>query len=244
MKPYNPHQKTARILKEAYKIVQSVDYRPSPRWVFYQLVQRGLLPKTKEQSDLLIGHWLSRARKRFYNGWRPDTLTDSIRVAYVRGLPEPPKEAIPDRIKDQDNYVEVWFEARAMVDQFWNITEPYFVSILPFGGCTSIPVKWETAKRLEKRYETYGKPIKILYFGDCDKYGRQIPEDAVRDIEKWCSAPFEFINCGLKLEQAKQFGIPDNPEKPGDYQWEALPDEHARKLIISNLEKYWREPNE
>jgi len=36
---------------------------------------------------------------------------------------------------------------------------------------------------------------------------------------------------GLSEEQAKGMGVPENPEKPGEYQWEALTDDQAQGLI-------------
>jgi hypothetical protein len=33
-------------------------------------------------------------------------------------------------------------------------------------------------------------------------------------------------------------GIPDNPDKPGEYQWEALPDDAAREMIIGAVGRY------
>ena len=215
MKKYNPEPETKQMLDTAFEIISSVPYKPSDRWLFYQFIQRGIIPKD-------IGVWKSqykrkidKARKRFYGGWNPLSLIDDTRTPIIRGLPEPPKEAIPDRIKDQDNYVELWYEARAMTDQFWYYTKDYYVTMVPFGGDYTISPKWITAKRLEKRYETYKKPIVILYFGDCDDKGNMIPYSALENIKEWCSVDFKFIRCGLTLEQAKRFNLPENPDRPG-----------------------------
>lgn len=239
MTEYRPHKKTAEILNWAMDIIKSVPYKPSSRWLFYQLVQNYGLPK---KAAGIFTLWTSRARKRFWNGWSPDTLSDSIRKPIIRGWPTKEIPAEPDRIKEQDYYVELWFEARAMTEQFLFHTEDYFVTMTPFGGELSIPMKSDAAKRLEYAAKRWKKPIIILYFGDCDKKGNSIPMNALKDIREWCSVPFEFIRCGLTLEQAREYNIPDNPDKPGEYQWEALDDEHAKNLIIGNLEKYWKKP--
>lgn len=239
MKGYKPQPKQIEILNLALEIINSVPYIPSTRWAFYQIVQRGKIAKKDVHN---FDHWLSRARKSFWNGWAPDTLSDSIRHAIIRGLPHPMIPAQPDRIKDQKYYVELWFEARAMENQFWYYTKEYYVTMVPFGGDASIAYKWEIAKRLEGRHEQYHKPIVILYFGDCDKKGFMIPESALNDIRDWCIVDFEFIRCGLTLEQAKKYRLPENPERLGQYQWEALSDEQAGELILSNLKKYWKKP--
>lgn len=232
---YTPTKPTEEILNEALKTINSVPYNVSLRWTFYQLVQRYGFPKKSYRRFL---EWSIRARKNFWNGWSPNTLYDGTRSALVRGVPTNVVPAQPDRIKDQKNYIELWFEANAMLDQFWYYTKDFYVTLVPFGGDASIPFKWEIAKRLEDRYETYSKPIIILYFGDCDPKGKMIPESALKDIRNWCSAPFVFVYCGLTLEQAKRFKAIENPEKPGQYQWEALEDGSAKEIILNNLSKY------
>jgi hypothetical protein len=113
------------------------------------------------------------------------------------------------------------------------------ISLIPFGGDYTIEPKWRVAKKLERWYDEYRLPIVILYFGDCDRKGRKIPESAFRDIHKWCSAPFEVRPCGLTLEQAQQYNLPENPERLGQYQWEALDDPQAAQIILNALDQVW-----
>jgi len=236
---YKPSKEKEIILNQAMAILENTEYTPSLRWLFYQLVQNHKLKKTQWNN---FKQWMSFARKRFYKDWYPGILADSVRETIIRGFPTEPVEAQPDYIINQENYVEIWFEARAMVNQFWKITQDYHVTLMPFAGDISIPMKWETAKRLEETYNDYEKPIIILYFGDLDKKGQQIPQSAIKDIRKWCNVDIKFIYCGLTKEQANKYNLPDNPERPGQYQWEALSDKAAREIIMSNLNEYWSKP--
>lgn len=98
---------------------------------------------------------LSKARKTFFNDWRPDTLADDTRAPVVRGdgfLDE--KEWFDavgqarcklDKWWYQANYVEFWFEPKAMRGQFEYFTE--HVTLRPFGGDPSIPYKWQSAMK-------------------------------------------------------------------------------------------------
>jgi len=52
---------------------------------------------------------------------------------------------------------------------------------------------------------------------------------------------FEFIRCGLNLDQVNLYNVPENPEKPGDYQWEALSDQAAREIITGSIGQYLRQ---
>jgi hypothetical protein len=65
-----------------------------------------------------------------------------------------------------------------------------------------------------------------------------IDKSAIKDIRKWCQVPFEIERVGLTLEQVARFEqqgttVPENPDKPGEYQWEALTDAQAASLISS-----------
>lgn len=243
MKPYRPSPKVEAYLAKALEFVKSVEYPVSTRWDFYQMVQYAGLTK---EDYARFKKWTARARKSFYDGWRPDTLVDDTRAIHQRGVGfgtaeqwlEHLKKQRPyfDKIEDQPNVVMVWFEAKAMIGQFKHYTEPYHVSLVPFGGDPSIHFKWALTKQLEKMDGWYDdKPIIVKYFGDLDPKGLTIPESALKDINAWCSVPFEFERVGLEREHVERWNLPDNPKKPGQYQWEALPDEGAKELIVGAL---------
>ncbi len=240
----------------AMEHVKSVSYRVGLRWVFYRLLQDGFYSK-KDDWQKFKGQ-CSAWRHEGRGDWRPDTLEDDTREVIYRGTEEawPIKyipdfliNYIPDLLKDshfkyQDYYVEVWFEARAMKEQFQRYTPP--VPLRPFGGDYTIGPKWNAAKDLEKMSDRFGKPIKILYFGDRDSKGDLICYSAIdgpKGMRKWCAADFEVIRCGLNTDQIEMFRdrgeeIPENPEKPGQYQWEALTDDQAREIIEAMVDKY------
>ncbi len=79
--------------------------------------------------------------------------------------------------------------------------------------------------------EKHGIPIKVFYFGDRDEKGEMIDQSALKDIREWANIPFEFERVGLSLDQAISMDVPQNPDKPGEYQWEALTDVQAESLI-------------
>lgn len=243
-----PRTKQQKILDKAFEFIESVPYKVSSRWVFYRLYQAGLY-KDKKDSN----RWLeltSRARHTSYGKWRPDTLADETReVSEKTGGYSNKDEAFMD-LKDrlryshnviidhffkQENYVELWFEARAMLGQFEYYTDR--IDLVPMAGQPSIPFKWKLAERLTDKARMYEKPVVILYFGDEDLAGHVIEETIRMDVERWCEGDFEIVRCGLSEEQAKQYNIPESIEKKG-YQWEALSDEAAEKIIIEALGEY------
>jgi hypothetical protein len=230
MSDWHPDPQSVKLLDYAMAKVKSVPYKVCGRWVFYRVLQAGLLRDKKQITT--FDYLTSRARKTFYGEWRPDTLIDSIRQPCFKGEQYVGFWIELDSMPYQNYYVQLWFEARAMHPQFEYFTRDYRASLVPFGGDYSIPKKWEVAKKLEAMSAKYEKPVKILYYRDCDRKGFQIPKAALKDIRAWCSVPFDFETVGLTEEQAKGFGLPENPEKPGSFQWEALDDRDAKKLIV------------
>lgn len=135
------------------------------------------------------------------------------------------------------------------------------IPLLAFHGDISIPAKWEAATRLVRRWRGMRKPIRVMYYGDLDPKGIQIPESAERDVRQmmtqdlwrriyrergWTASrdnaewlaeatelwdAFTFERIGLNEDQVDQYGIQENPERPGTYQWEGVDDDAAQELI-------------
>ncbi len=252
---YTPGAGTAFLLARAMDHINSVPYAVTARWVFYRLLQDGSLT-TKGDYKRFLG-LSSKARKGFYRSWRPDTLADDTRQPVVRGDGyddgEGWAEALTDEVQcildrwaGQPNYVEIWFEAAAMMAQFQFHTNDN-IPLLAFHGDISIPEKWRSARRLTRRWQELNVPVKILYFGDLDTKGMQIPESARKDVEDFARAildeydalsfleDFEFTRVGLNPDHPAQYNIPENPERPGTYQWEGLDDGAAQELIERSL---------
>jgi len=229
--------------------IKSVPYRVSLRWLFYRLLQDGLY-KTKEDYHDKWKGLSARMRKMSYGEWRPDTLSDDTsgiihRVGFFedRAHLEENPDAIANMINitfdpfcEMDRYTIIGFEARAMIEQFRYYTEG--IDLLPFGGDAHIDFKWKIAKHLEDAHRWYGIPIQFLYFGDYDDKGQKILTAAMKDIQAWCEHPIDFKWCGLTFEQAGEFALPENPEKPGQFQWEALTDPQAKEIISGAMAAY------
>ncbi len=243
---YKPHKKNREILERAWEHVNNVPYKVTLRWLFYRLLQDGYYGKKTDYNGKFMALF-SAARHNFYGSWKPDTLIDDRRTSVERGdgfnTSEDWLDRIPEALacnlhmwKGQEYYVELWFEAGAMRSQFehytWNIT------LRPFYGDASIPYKYEIAKALEYADAIYAKAIKVIYFGDLDPKGETIPKSALTDIRLWCDVEFDFIRAGLNIGDEVKYNIPENPDKTGTYQWEAVEDNAAREIIESAVAQY------
>ena len=242
---YRPRPEQAAILDRGLELVESVPYAVTARWLFYRLLQEGFFNRKDDYKGKFLP-LTAKARKCFYGGWTPDTLADDTRGAIQRGLGGKSEqeflEAVAgfscslDKWEDQNVYAECWFEAKAMFSQFQYYTK--YMTLRPFGGDCSINFKWKIARELTDFHARYRKPIVILYFGDLDPKGLQIPVSAVKDIRELSDAPFHFIRCGLNPGDEITYSIPENFDKPGTFQWEALDDGAARDLITSWTDRF------
>lgn len=248
---YKPNPKTAEWLTWALEKAKALPYKPTPRWLFYRLVQEKGFAKSDYHTVFLP--MTSKARKRFWNGWAPDTLADDTRIAANRyGLEYSTPEAwfesmrirrpTLDFVAKQDNIVFVAFEAKAMSGQFGFYLNKYRVNLWPFGGDASVPYKHDFATSISMAAERWpNKPVVVLYFGDYDPKGLEIPENAMKDIRAWCDTEVEYVRVGLNKEHIAKYNIPDNPDAPGKYQWEAVPDGAAKELIERVFEWWSRD---
>lgn len=245
---WQPQKKNAAMLARAWELVQSVPYQVSARWVFYRLLQETWYSQKSDYNNKFMKA-VSAARHAFYQGWRPDTLADETRTPIIRGSGYRDVESWINAVSgasceldkwfSQEHYIELWFEARAMTDQFRHYTD--HITLRPMGGHPSIPYKWDAAKALEGAAQRYKVPVVVLYFGDLDSAGETISEVIESDVRTWCAIDFEFIRCGLNEEQVTRYGVPENPDKPGEYQWEALSDSAANEIISSHVDTYLRQ---
>jgi hypothetical protein len=243
---YTPQAKTAKMLDRAFELVESVPYQVSARWLFYKLLGEGYYNDKKDYKNQFMNA-ISDARKRFYKAWRPDTLIDDRRDVIKRGdgwesatdwlKAVAGAKCEIDKWQSQDNYIELWFEANAMIGQFAYYTK--HITLRPMGGQPSIPYKWQAAKDLERAYEAYEKPLIVLYFGDLDEGGDNISAAIETDVKEWCIYPFEFVRCGLNMDQVRRYDVPQNFERPGAFQWESLSDEAAREIITGNVTRFF-----
>jgi len=251
---YTPKsERIKEILDFAEDVMTSLPYKVSLRFLFYALLQKGFYSDKKEYrnfKDRCID-----ARRGFYSGWRPWSLEDQgrSRIIKVQGEEkvedclimaayEAAQNINLDHFYKQDRYIEIWFESRGSIPQFRHYTKD--INLVPFGGDPSLPLLWDIAKALERASEKYEKDILILYFGDCDKYGKRIMASAVRTVRSWCDIDFETEWCGLTIEQAKKYKLPENFTKPGTFEWEsfgAMKEKGAKiagKIIKERVEQF------
>jgi hypothetical protein len=255
---HGPRKKVARILERASQVVQETPYKVTVRFVFYVLWQEGYFhffhgtakQKPKAQAYHEFDRYTAKLRRspqeiqdRFpmeFADNRRDPLMRTNWIMsgndWIRRLQKGLVCKI-DKMTNQDCYVTVAFEAEAMLSQFEYVTEPYGVSLWPFSGHASVSYLKRIASFINIVNELTGKPVMVLYFGDYDPAGEIIPETAFRHVRKWVNTPFSAYRVGLNLDQVERYGIEEDPDRPGKFQWEAVSAGAAEEIITGALDQ-------
>jgi len=235
-----PTEKTRKLLAHAESVARSVPYKVSLRWLFYRIWQEKCWFKTKDKDRAYGNLAMTISRAVHNNYWDPRLLADETRTPVIRG--EGCKSAdewlsdfkggmdvscVLDKRIGQEYSVIVVFEAAAMHSQFDHYCRSYYVDLWPFKGQASNPYKARLADRIMALDKKYGNEVVVLYFGDYDYHGMQIPESAFADVREWA-------NCAVTI---KRIGLNSSPDD-NEFQWEALDDEAARDMILGALDQF------
>ena len=119
-----------------------------------------------------------------------------------------------NRWSNQENYIEVGIEKKALQGVFEAPCELADVGLAPFKGYSSITFLHEAVDRFAYAIANGKTPI-ILYFGDYDPSGLDIPR-SVRDNLRRMGVDVEVKRIALNPDQIQDMGLPGVPAKATD----------------------------
>jgi len=119
-----------------------------------------------------------------------------------------------ERWSNQDNYVEVWIEKKALQGVFEHPCIKYGVGLAPCKGYPSITFLNNAKERFVNATEA-GKNVIILYFGDYDPSGTDIPRSIHNNLQRM-NVDVEVKRIALNPEQIEQLKLPGVPPKRTD----------------------------
>lgn len=143
--------------------------------------------------------------------------------------------------ENQQYYLEIWIEKKALQGTFEPITRELNVALAPCKGYPSLTFLNDAAARFEDAGHTHRN--KILYFGDYDPSGEDIP----RSIEE------NLINMGIEVEvervllleeQVVAWNLPPAPVKKTDTRtaaWDGLGQVELDAVEPKQLQRIVRE---
>lgn len=225
--PKRFQQKTLDLIDKANEIIESYSqqgYDLTLRQLYYQLVTKNILKNCQKEYKRL-GTIISDARRAGLIDW--NAIVDRTRS--LRGFSnwESPQSIIrsaaygyrEDLWKNQQSYIEIWFEKDALLGVFERAAEDYRIPYFSCRGYVSDSEIWSAAQRLKEIYKT-GKDIILLHFGDHDPSGLDMSRDIEVRLTLFGLYGFEVKRLALNYDQIQQYGPPPNPAKDTDARFE------------------------
>jgi hypothetical protein len=138
----------------------------------------------------------------------------------------------------QPQRVIVWCEAAGMVHQIERACSGLPVRVRSGGGMNSVTLLYEQVRQIVSDE----RPTVVLYVGDLDQWGRAIEDRVADDLAAFVADlggdldSLRFQTIAITEAQAEDHGLPQNPEKPGEFQAEALPPEVLARIVREAVE--------
>jgi hypothetical protein len=238
------------ILNHAREVVHEYDNRITLRQLFYRLVADGTL-QNLDSSYKGLSRETAKARRE----GRFPSLVDRTRRIERQPSFDSPGEARKwlrdsyrrDRTEGQDFNVFLGVEKDALA----GLVSAWFyelgVGIVAVRGYSSESLCESIAAEADED----GRPAVVLYAGDVDSTGEDIPRDLARRLDG-----VEVTRIALTAEQVERFALPPAPGKRSDsrsaafelrhgrlvqVELDALPPDTLRALYEDALASYWDE---
>lgn len=217
----------AWIIEHGVPIVKSYGGNITLRALHYQLVALGMtndIPHYKKVvSSLIDARWerlvnfddfLDHERETIGETEFLDTDVESASENAKRQIKLWATSYKKNRWENQSVYPEVFIEKKALQGVFQPVCEQWDVALNPCKGYPSLTFLHDAMKRFDEAVERGKTPI-ILYFGDYDCSGEDIPRSIGETLARM-GTEVEVKRIALMLEQVRAWKLPPAPTKPKD----------------------------
>jgi hypothetical protein len=241
-------QKQQDTLDAAYSIASEYNGNLTVRQLYYQLVARGFIPNSAESYKRLVCiltdarlsgefpfEWIIDRTREARTGsfHRDQTDIESALRSAAHELRQAPESWIwRDRWYGQPYHVSVWVEKEALAGVFEVPCENLGVAWFVLRGYSPLSALSSWVDNLfESTTDTTEEAI-VLYFGDHDPDGWEIPRSAERNIEAISCIrridlpPVSFRRIALIREQIEEFNPPPFPAKETSSRFDSYVSEH------------------
>ena len=237
-------------------------YDMTLRQLYYQLVARGFIANSQKSYkrvgeactkarkagwfalDLLVD------RSRTVGMSRATTFDVDVDAGEVEArdyIQSVPRWCITaDRWFGQAAHVSVWVEKEALAGVFDRPCRDLGVGLFACKGYSSLSALWQWLKGLERAHQAakgedlpaglYEEDVAteavVLYFGDHDPDGWQIPRSLETQIQEILAhhpldvPPIRFERVALNMDQIREHNPPPFPAKPSSSRFDGYRDEH------------------
>jgi hypothetical protein len=224
------------ILDVGIPIVESYDGILTLRALHYRLVAAGMTNDTAHYKKVVTtmtgARWAGDVAFSAFKDHERETLGSTAYASTnVDDKSERAKQQIKlwatsyskNRWENQPNYVEVFIEKKALQGVFGQTCRDWNVGLNPCKGYPSLTFQYDAKQRYDEAIREGKRPI-ILYFGDYDCSGEDIPRSIVDSLLRM-GTDVELQRIALMEEQVVEWNLPPAPTKVSDCRsakWEGL----------------------
>jgi hypothetical protein len=254
-KHWKPREYHQILRKRIIEILNEYSEPMTVRQMFYQLVGRfSEYPNNHRFYEKQLNYNAERARKA---GDIPfDSFIDPTRQLIKNNSWKKLQEFIDDvpifynkdKWKNQKIYLEVWLEKDTLLGIFEDICEEYDVPLLSGHGQFSLSCLNEASKRYNSNSGTGIKPadckdiwevvekckkrFHILYFGDYDPEGEDIPRNCKQRLKDFFGINAFFDRIALNEEDIEKYNLPPKMSEKQSSLREKFESEHDIKGVV------------
>jgi len=206
-------------IRSAMLALLQAEHPMTVRQVFYQMVSRGVVPKTEAQYKQTVCRLLIQLRRE---GLLPyDWIADNTRLQRKPRSFQDLNDALEFTAQtyrralwgEQGVYVEVWCEKDALSGILYDVTRQYDVPLMITRGFSSLSFLHSAGEFLR----ALDSPAYLYYFGDHDPSGVAIDRKIEAEIRGFApDAEIHFERVAVKREQILTMGLPTRPTKTTD----------------------------
>lgn len=254
---WKPRAATRELIDNVNAILDGYDDDMTLRQVYYQLVANYALPNTEQKYKMLSQHLTNARVHGLVDGARIIDRTRQVGRPYgyddlAHFMSAVRNSFQRSRAQNQPNYGEVWVEKDALAGVFEPVTRRFGWRLAVCRGFVSYPAIRDAAARFG-REQRAGRPTHMLYFGDFDPSGRDIPRSIAANLDEWFGVYVEPQIVALTIEQIDEYQLPPVPAKKSDARAErfiaehgdiaveldALPPKVLQTMIREAIEEHW-----
>jgi hypothetical protein len=203
------------------------------RQLFYQFVARGIMPNT-HKTYTYLGATLRDGRLAGLIDW--DAIEDRTRETQRWMTWSNPAERIraaaeqyaEDPWAEHDVRLFVWIEKAALVNIVEGACSDWSVPYFAVRGYNSLSEMYATGKEFRRLIDAGIRPV-VLYLGDHDPSGINMPQVAQQDLTMFAGCDIEVRRVALNLDQVRDHDLPPNYAKETDRRFPAYVEEFTTR---------------
>ena len=217
------------LIQKTNEILNQYSTQLTLRQIYYRLVAKQIIENTEYQYKYLSKILVGARKDNLIPSHKMVDLTrrPSVEKYWYQTAEEHLKQVMDDLenkimgyyVHDwhkQKEYVEVWLEKAALETLFKEITWKRDVTLVTCRGYPSYTLIEESVTRIKLECENREvDEITILYFGDYDPTGKDIPRHIEKEIKE-CGISLNLRLISLTLDQINSYDLPPVPAKKTD----------------------------